>query len=199
MYQPQTKNQVQKGVYKTKIDGLFYLDRHSFADKRGFFAEIAYTHVIEQITGKPFQVKQINHSVSLANVVRGMHAEDWKKLATVTSGICFSALADVRPKSSTFGQVETFKLGFGQGALTGSLFINESIANSICVIKGPVSYVYCVDRLYKQRNPKGDIAISVFDPDLNINWPIPKNKMILSKRDQDTTTLRKLYPKQFKS
>jgi len=117
---------------------------------------------------------------------------------TVTGGVSFSAIADVRPDSKTFGKVETFLLGVGDQVLKGSLFIQAGIANSVCVITSPVDYMYCVDKLYKDRDKAGDQAIFLFDPDLNISWPIPKNQMILSDRDKTAVTLRKKFPQKFK-
>ena len=196
-FQPTKTDQVAEWVYKTKIPGLFYLKRKPFYDHRGFFAEIAHSHVIEKLTHKPFVIKQINHSRSDTNVVRGLHAEDWQKLTTIASGAAFCVLVDVRPDSPAFKTIEYFKLGFAKNALPGSLFIEEGIANSICVLQGPVDYIYCVDRLYRDRDPAGDVAISIFDPDLNIPWPIPKNKMILSDRDKNSINLREKFPDKF--
>ncbi len=197
-HHPSKDLEIKDGVYKTNIDGLFYLDFNHFPDNRGFFAEVGHTHKIEEVFGKPFKIAQVNHSRSLDNVVRGMHAEGWNKLVTVTNGVSFSALADVRPDSKTFGKVETFLLGVNGKALRGSLFIASGIANSVCVIEAPVDYIYCVDKLYKDRDSADDQAISIFDKDLNINWPIKKQDMIISDRDKQAVTLREKYPEKFK-
>jgi len=66
------------------------------------------------------------------------------------------------------------------------------VANSIAVIKGPLLYHYAVDTFYDERDPAGDKALSLFDPELNIQWPIEREKMILSRRDADSATLREL-------
>jgi dTDP-4-dehydrorhamnose 3,5-epimerase len=197
MFQPIPGQEIREGVYKTKIDGLYYLSYNFFSDERGFFAEVGHTHKIEAITGQPFKIAQVNHSRSNLNVVRGMHAEGWNKLTTVINGLAFSALADVRPDSPTFGQVETFEFGPDNGGLKGSLFISMGIANSVCVLKAPVDYIYCVDKLYQDRDTKGDQAISLFDPDLKIAWPIAKDKMIISERDKNAVTLRQKFPQKF--
>lgn len=196
LYQPLKELEVQAGVFKTGIKGLWYIERKQFDDERGFFAEIAYVDKIEKLIGQPLMIKQVNYSRSLDRVVRGMHAEEWKKLITVTCGLAFCALADIRPNSASFGKVVSFKLG--EGGLAGSLFVEEGIANSFCVIKGPVDYVYCVDRQYSARDPKGDAAISLFDPDLNIDWPLKKEEMILSERDKNSVMLRQRFPDKFK-
>ena len=197
LYQPTSALEIKDGVFKTKIDGLYYLSYNFNADERGFFAEVGHTHKIEAVTGKAFKIAQVNHSRSEANVVRGMHAEGWNKLTTVINGWAFSALADVRHESKTFGQVEAFEFGPENGGLKGSLYISQGIANSVCVLKAPVDYIYCVDKLYQDRDPRGDQAISLFDPDLNIAWPIAKDKMIISTRDKDAVTLRQKFPQKF--
>lgn len=195
LFVPEKKLEVATGVFETEIKGLWYLERKQFDDERGFFAEVAHSYIIERLIGQPFKIAQVNHSRSKQNVVRGMHAEDWKKLITTTSGVAFCALADVRPDSETFKKVVCFRLGLnGRDILTGSLFVEEGIANSFCVLQGPVDYIYCVDRLYSERDPKGDVAISLFDPDLKIDWPIPKEQMILSERDKQAVTLRQKFP-----
>ncbi len=197
MFQPTPVLEIKDGVFKTKIDGLYFLAYNFAADERGFFAEVGHTHKIEAVTGQPFKIAQVNHSRSLANVVRGMHAEGWNKLVTVINGLVFSALADVRPDSLTFGHVEAFELGPDNGGLKGSLFISQGIANSVCVLKAPADYLYCVDKLYQDRDQAGDQAISLFDPDLNINWPIDKAKMIISERDKNAVYLRQKFPQKY--
>ena len=58
-------------------------------------------------------------------------------------------------------------------------------------------YSYAVDKLYKDRNTDNDIAISLFDPDLGVEWPIDKEQMIISQRDIDTISLREKFPQKF--
>ena len=195
LYQPLKKLEVMERVFETGIKGLWYFERQQVDDERGFFAEIAHIYKIEKLIGQTFVIKQLNYSRSLDRVVRGMHAEDWQKLITVTRGLAFCALADIRPASKDFGKVVSFKLG--EGGLAGSLFVEEGIANSFCVLDGPVDYIYCVDRLYKERDPKGDVAISLFDPDLKIDWPLKQEEMILSERDKNSINLRQRFPDKF--
>jgi len=189
---------LNESVYKTNIEGLYFIDHSLHRDKRGFYAELTRFPEIEEVIKKPFEVKQANLSYSKTNVIRGMHAEGWDKLATVVCGAAFCALADIRPNSPTFAKVETFHLGPLHGGTRGSLFITRGIANSFCIPEGDADYVYLVNELYKDRDKKGDQSISLFDPDLNIQWPIPRDQMVISERDQQATTLRKLFPKKFR-
>ena len=60
-----------------------------------------------------------------------------------------------------------------------------------------MDYIYCVDRLYQDRDKAGDQAISLFDPDLNITWPLNRDKMVLSERDKNAVFLRQKFPHRF--
>lgn len=193
MYKPTENYKISQRIYKTSFEGLYYIAHATFPDDRGFFSETAIIPEIEKITSRSFIAKQINHTRSKQNVIRGFHAEDWDKLVTITSGVGFCVLLDIRSNSATFGQTETFILGVGKGALDGSLFISSGIANSICVIEGPVDYIYIVNKLYKDRDPKGDAAISLFDPDISVQWPIAKEQMIISERDKKAVTLKEKF------
>ncbi len=191
-YQPKDDLQISDHFFKTKIDGLFYFQAKKVNDERGFFSEVVNLPELESVIDHSFNIKQINHARSRTNVVRGMHAEGWNKLVTVTNGLVFSAIADIRPESETFKQIEYFMFGFDHQAEFGNgLFISQGLANSVCVIKGPASYIYLVDRLYSKRDKKDDLSISIFDPELDINWPVPKEKMVLSQRDKNAVSLEK--------
>ena len=196
-FTPTEENKVGNNIYKTSIDGLFFIKNDVLADERGFFRTTSIVPDLNEVLGKEFVVKQLNQSRSVQNVVRGLHAEGWNKLITVTSGKCFCALADIRPDSPTFKKVECFMLGTSSDCLVGSLYVEKGIANSYAVVEGPVDYFYCFDALYRDRDPAGDKAISIFDPDLNIVWPIEKDKIVISARDKDFITLRELYPDKF--
>lgn len=197
-YSPTEENKIKEGVYKTQISGVVYVQRPIYRDNRGFFSEIVKIPELEEVIGTQFVVKQVNHARSEQNVVRGIHAEGWNKFVTVITGLCFAVIVDVRPESETFGLKEYFLMGNGESALDGCLFLPSGVGNSICVMNGPVDYLYLVDRLYADRDQSGDMAISVFDPDINIEWPIKKEEMIISERDTNTTTLREKYPEKFK-
>lgn len=188
------QNQLAPRIYKTKLSGLYYLDNQPVLDERGYFVDLANLALLRQLTQHDFVIKQVNLSRSYERVIRGIHAENWNKLVTITSGQAYCAICDLDPNSPTFAQVETFVLGKQAPALTGSLYISAGLGNSICVTEGPVDYVYLVDQLYAERDPQGDRAINLFDPTLNINWPIPRQDMVISERDQNSISLAQLYP-----
>lgn len=196
-YQPQQAQPANKTFLETPFAGMYYRPLKIFNDKRGYFTEMGRMHEIETLTSQPFQVAQLNLSSSHTNIARGFHAEGWNKLVTVTAGTALCAWADIRPKASTFGQVFSLVMGDSDEASFGSMYIPQGIANSFLVLQGPVLYSYAVDRLYTDRNPNNDVAISLFDPDLGMNWPIDRDKMIISQRDADSVSLREKFPQQF--
>ena len=193
MYQPAADQEVAPGVFRTKIDGLMYFKHKKFLDERGFFTDITGLKSLEKAIGKRIEIKQINLAYSNNNVVRGLHAEGWNKLTTVLFGKGMSALVDIRPESPSFKQVEYFLF---EPQPTDEwqigLYVPMGVANSIAVIEGPLLYHYAVDAFYDERDPAGDKALSLFDPELNIQWPIERDQMIISQRDADSATLQEL-------
>lgn len=196
-YQPNTENQLETNIFRTKIPGLYYIAIAEYLDDRGAFSPIAEIPSIEQVIGQKFVVKQVNHARSKANVIRGFHCEDWNKLIFLAHGTAHCVIADVNPQSQTFLEKETFLLGDEDQALKGGLFISRGLANSVCVVNAPVEYIYCVDQLYSERDPANDQAISLFDSDIKAEWPISKDEMIISDRDRNSVSLRQRYPKAF--
>jgi len=195
-YHPSENNQISENIYRTSIDGLFYINVPKHNDDRGFFSEVVKFPELNSAIGYDFNVKQINLARSVKNAAKGMHAEDWNKLVTLTSGKAFSALVDIRPNSPTFKKIEYFMLGFDHENESGNaLFINKGIANSLLALSDEANYLYFVDKLYSERNKKDNLSISMFDPDLNIQWPIPKEKMIISGRDKTAIALKELMEK----
>lgn len=192
-YTPST--QISPSIYKTNFDGLYYISIKKHQDDRGFYSEITRIPQLNQILEKPFEIKQVNHSFSLPKVIRGIHAENWNKLVTVTSGSAICNLVDLRPDSDTFGQYQTFHLG--PDYLYGCLFISKGIGNSMYIPDEKTDYIYFVDALYQDRDQANDKSINLFDPDINISWPVPKDQMIISQRDQNCANLRQLFPEKF--
>lgn len=193
VYTPNADQEIAPGIYQTTIDGLLYLEYKKFQDDRGFFADITGLKNLEKVLGKTMELKQINLASSKTNVVRGLHAEGWNKLVTTFTGKGFSALADIRPNSPTFKKVEYFLFDNDENSDKGTaLYIPKGVANSVCAIEGPLLYHYVVDAFYEDRDPSGDKALSIFDPELNIQWPIAKEQMIISQRDRDSVTLQEM-------
>ena len=181
-------------IKKTGIDGLLVIERPNFIDNRGFFHEIFRLSELEEY-GIDFRPVQWSHSLSKPGVIRALHSEDWQKIIYPVTGKMFAAIADVRPDSPTFKNVETFIFdNTTEDSPHQALFLPPGLGNSLCVVgEEPVNYVYLVDEYWDNNKAQG---IAWDDPDLNIPWPI-KNP-IISDRDKNNQKLRELFPDKFK-
>lgn len=178
-------------IHSTSIPGLYVIERPTNHDERGFFREIFHLDELEEKLGSQFRPVQWNHSRSKPKVIRALHAENWNKLIYPVTGVMFSVVVDIRVDSPTFAKKETFTF---DDSKRYALFISKGLANSICVIGDQdVDYLYLVDAYYDGSDTK---AISWDDPDLAIDWPV--KDPILSGRDKNNPTLRKLFPDKFK-
>jgi len=171
------------------LAGVWAFERRIFPDKRGFFREAYRLDEVAAAVNRPLQFVQMNHSRSSRDTLRGLHAENWDKLVYVSAGEVFTALADVRPDSPTFGQVETFRLGV-EPSLT--VFIPAGVAHGYCVVSDAADYIYQVTAYYDGSDRT---AIAWNDPDLAVPWPV--REPILSERDLQAPRLRELFPDRF--
>jgi dTDP-4-dehydrorhamnose 3,5-epimerase len=97
-------------------------------------------------------------------------------------GRAFCAIADIRPRSATFGEVATFELGDAPGERI-RLYVSEGLANSFLTLDD-TDYLYDVTDEFRPGIDKPSVAWD--DPDLAVAWPV--TDPVLS--DADRTTPR---------
>jgi dTDP-4-dehydrorhamnose 3,5-epimerase len=191
--QTETDTEVSLGqglvARRGRLEGLWIFEPPTFGDERGFFRETFRLEHLERVLGEAPRFVQANHSRSRQGVLRGLHAENWEKLVYVPYGAVFTALADIRLDSPTFGQVETFLLG-DERPLT--LYLPRGLAHGYAVLSESADYTYQVTSYYDGSDTR---AVAWDDPDLAVPWPLPEP--ILSERDRNNPTLRQLFPERF--
>ncbi len=176
-------------VAHTRIGGLLVVSWPTHDDGRGFFRQIHQASELEEALGRPVAFRQSNHARSHPRAVRGLHAEPWDKLLYVAHGTAMIAVADVRPDSATFGEVETFLLGDPPGQ-RDRVFVSTGLANSYATVgDAPVDVLYEVSEEYR---PVDKAAVAWNDPDLAIEWPT--DDPLLSDDDRANPTLRERFP-----
>ena len=168
------------------LEGVWIFERPTFRDDRGYFHEVYQARELEEALGRHVEFVQINHSRSRGNVLRGLHAENWDKLVYVPRGEVFTALADIRPDSPTFGRTATFRLG-ESGSLT--LYVPNGIAHGYHVLSEEADYMYQVTAYYDGTDTR---AVAWNDPDLAVPWL--SDTPIISERDTHNPTMRELFP-----
>lgn len=175
-------------IERTSIDGLLVLRWPRHDDARGSFGQTMQVSGLEAMLGREVRWRQSNHARSLPGVIRGFHAEPWDKCVYVARGTALAAVADIRPDSATFGEVQTFHLGDAPGEQI-RLFISEGLANSYCTYgQTEVDYLYEVSQEYR---PVDRLGVAFDDPDLGVAWPV--SNPILSDADRANPTLRERF------
>jgi dTDP-4-dehydrorhamnose 3,5-epimerase len=172
---------VPMSVEPTAIDGLWVLTTKSVSDDRGTVREFFRTSAFSDAgIGVPEQWTQINLTWTGQGGVRGLHGEAMSKLVGLAFGEAFGAYLDVRPGSSTRGEVVTVELGVGTQVL-----VPPGVCNGFQATSAPgCQYLYCFDAEWTPT--MAGTAVTPLDPDIGIAWPIavdPDNPAQLSAKD----------------
>ena len=110
-------------------------------DERGVFLESFKADIFESAVGRPFDLRQMNISVSRRGTVRGIHYADvppgQAKYVQCFEGKILDIVVDIRVSSPTFGQWDAAELD--AESRTG-LFIAEGLGHAFCALT--VSYTH---------------------------------------------------------
>ena len=176
-------------LIKTNIDGLIILKPIVFKDNRGYFME-SYnkTHLNKLL--KKLDFVQDNESVSLRGVIRGLHFQAppfaQSKLVRCLKGEVLDIALDLRKKSKTYGQFESVLLS---EANKKQLFVPKGFAHGFVALSDTATVSYKVDSHYDSNYECG---VLWNDPDLNIDWKIKSEEVILSEKDKNLLPLSKI-------
>lgn len=167
-------------IIETPLKDLYILEPRVFEDQRGYFFESYNKQAIE---GKvpDYTFVQDNQSHSAYGVLRGLHYQlnpnAQAKLVRVLFGKVFDVAVDIRTGSPTFGQWFGCELSSENKR---QLLIPRGFAHGFSVLSPEATLFYKCDNYY---SPADDAGIRFDDPQLNIDWQIPSNKIILSEKD----------------
>ena len=167
-------------IITTPIKDLLIVKPKVFTDDRGFFLE-TYNECRYKELGITQNFVQDNQSKSSYGVVRGLHFQrapySQSKLVSVTIGKVWDVAVDLRANSATYGQWYGVELTEDNHL---QFLIPRGFAHGFSVLSETAVFSYKCDNFY---NPAADGGILFNDPDLNIDWKIPTDKMILSEKD----------------
>jgi dTDP-4-dehydrorhamnose 3,5-epimerase len=91
----------------------------------------------------------------------------------------FVALVELRD-AETFGRVETFELGPEQ-----ALYVPRGVGNSFCTLEPHTIYNFLVNEFWSPER----ITVDLFDPELAIEWPYPREQLNYTERDAANPSL----------
>lgn len=172
---------------KTDIEGVVIIEPQVYTDERGYFFEAFNAAKFREVTGINTTFVQDNESRSMEGVVRGLHFQlppyAQSKLVRVVRGAILDVAVDIRRGSPTFGRYVAVELSEENRR---QLFIPRGFAHGFSVLRGDAILEYKCDNLYA-RECEG--AIRWDDPTLAIDWKIDLERVIVSAKDGDSSTL----------
>ena len=174
-------------IEEINIPGFYVVDLVVHGDNRGWFKENYQQAKMEALGLPHFEAVQNNFSYNAERgVTRGMHAEPWEKFISVANGTVFGAWVDLR-QGSSFGQKFTLEMSPGK-----AVFVPRGVANSYQTLEEKVTYTYLVNAHWSPEVIY--TAVNLFDPELAITWPIPKDQAIVSEKDMINPPLKGIEP-----
>ncbi|MBR9913549.1 MAG: dTDP-4-dehydrorhamnose 3,5-epimerase [Algicola sp.] len=165
----------------TAIKDCFIIEPKVFEDERGYFFESFNQKTFNDLAGFEVTFVQDNESYSSKGVLRGLHyqlgAHAQAKLVRVVKGTVLDVAVDIRDGSKTFGQYVAVELS---EANKRQLFVPRGFAHGFIVLSDTALFAYKCDNFYNKASEGG---IIYDDPSLNIDWRLPQNQLIVSKKD----------------
>ena len=162
---------------RLEIDGLVLVEPRSFHDERGFFLE-SFKESEFAAAGINERFVQDNHSLSVENVIRGLHYQREPraqgKLVRVIKGGVWDVAVDIRPGSASYGKWLGVELSEENHLM---LYIPPGFAHGFASLSDEVHLLYKCTREY---DPALDAGIRWDDPDLAVKWPV-KNPLLSPK------------------
>lgn len=167
-------------ISETEIKDLYIFEPTIFGDSRGYFFETWKDDIFKNLNINFIPVQQ-NESGSVYGVIRGLHYQlnpyAQAKLVRVIVGEVLDVAVDLRKNSPTFGKYFSVVLS---GENKKQFFIPRGFAHGFSVLSDFAIFSYLCDNYYF---PEAERGIAFNDPFLGIDWKVPENKMIVSKKD----------------
>lgn len=157
-------------IDETGIPGTYRLSPQRFEDERGHFYEAARHSELTAATGLPFEVRQVNNSVSRRGVLRGVHCNDVPagagKLVTCVRGSVLDVMVDLRQGSPSFGRYVVTRLDAEEGI---ALYMSGGIGHAFLALEDGTCVNYLLSAEYV---PGAMVDIDALDPELGLPWEL---------------------------
>lgn len=153
------------------LEGVYAIDPEPVRDERGWFAR---TWDADALAGLGLASRFVQQSAAwnaAAGTVRGLHvalppaAE--AKLVRCIRGAVFDVVADVRPRSQTYGTHVAVRLDDENRRM---LYIPPGCAHGYQTLTPNAELLYDISEAYREELAGG---VAHDDPELAIGWPLP--------------------------
>lgn len=166
---------------KTKIKDLLIVEPKILKDDRGYFYE-SYNKRIFDDAGINASFVQDNQSLSQKGTLRGLHAQSGEhaqgKLVRVIKGRVIDVAVDIRKSSETYGQHVAVELSEDNHLM---FWVPPGFLHGFVTLEDDTIFAYKVTGLY---NKNSEFGVVWNDPELNIDWGISAEEVILSEKDK---------------
>lgn len=176
------------------LPGLIVVEPTVFGDERGWFEE-SYSKLFWASQNIHLEFVQDNRSFSKYGTLRGLHFQAKEaaqaKLVTCLKGEVLDIVVDLRVNSPTRGKSHALLLSEKNKL---QILVPRGFAHGFAVLSPEAEFFYKCDNFY---NPALQFGVSYCDPDLALDWKIPKEKMLLSEKDKMHPSLKEILSKNF--
>ncbi|SEJ41570.1 dTDP-4-dehydrorhamnose 3,5-epimerase [Achromobacter sp. NFACC18-2] len=170
-------------AFSLEIPEVKVIEPRIFQDERGYFFESFNHRNFEAAIGQKVEFVQDNQSLSVRNVLRGLHYQIENaqgKLLRVISGEVFDVAVDIRRSSPTFGKWVGEILSADNKR---QLWIPQGFAHGFLVMSDTAEVLYKTTDYYA---PQHERCIAWNDEALDIQWPIDSHPILSKSDDQGT-------------
>ena len=165
---------------KAPIEGLIIIEPKVWKDDRGYFFE-SFNKKIFEDAGITTDFVQDNQSFSHRGALRGLHGQAdpfaQGKLVRVIQGSVIDIAVDIRKNSPSYGKHLSVELSAENFKM---LWIPPGFLHGFATLEDNTIFSYKVTNLYDKAS---EIGVIWNDPQLNIDWGLKENEVILSEKD----------------
>ena len=165
---------------ETPIAGLMVIEPKVWKDNRGYFFE-SFNKKTFHDAGITQEFVQDNQSYSQRGTLRGLHGQAdpfaQGKLVRVIQGKVIDIAVDIRKDSATYGKYVSAELSAENFRM---FWVPPGFLHGFVTLEDNTIFAYKVSNLYDKAS---EIGVMWNDPDLNIDWQLPLDEVILSEKD----------------
>lgn len=169
-------------IKETPLKDCYIIEPTIFEDDRGYFFEKFNENKFEELTGMNGHFVQDNISKSSYGVLRGLHLQKGEhaqaKLVSCLEGKVYDVAVDLRRDSPTYGKWFGIELT-AENKL--QLYVPRGFGHGFSVLSETAVFSYKCDNFY---NKESEGSVLWNDKDLNIDWQLPEQDVVLSEKDK---------------
>ncbi|MCF8525647.1 MAG: dTDP-4-dehydrorhamnose 3,5-epimerase family protein [Rhodoluna sp.] len=165
------------GIQRAGLKGAQVINHEMFYDSRGYFKYAFQAGDLMSGGVDGYEVRQVNHSYSLKNVLRGIHREPWQKVIYVPSGIAEICVVNLILGHEEFADYFLITVGDFVGGRK-AVYVPQGFGNAFHCLED-THYINLVSKKFKDE---GRLGARWDDPLLQINWTHARDP-ILSAQD----------------